>query len=130
MHFLRPARKFRWNSLVHKKARLPTMRTRAMRKFVASDRLGARMCQGTFLFTEEKGFEPLRRCYRPTGVRSQTLQPLGYSSCYCSPVNYTILFLLWVVGKSFLFDFFYIVNVIKRAQCFNDVTVFFIFFSS
>ena len=33
-----------------------------------------------FLQAEEKGFEPLRRCYRPTGVRSQTLQPLGYSS--------------------------------------------------
>lgn len=30
--------------------------------------------------TEEEGFEPSRRCYRPTGVRSQTLQPLGYSS--------------------------------------------------
>lgn len=30
--------------------------------------------------TEEGGFEPPRRDYRPTGVRSQTLQPLGYSS--------------------------------------------------
>ena len=39
--------------------------------------------QKGIILTEEKGFEPLRRCYRPTGVRSQTLQPLGYSSCYC-----------------------------------------------
>ena len=30
--------------------------------------------------TEEGGFEPPRWDYRPTGVRSQTLQPLGYSS--------------------------------------------------
>ena len=29
---------------------------------------------------EERGFEPPRRCYRPTGIRSRTLQPLGYSS--------------------------------------------------
>ena len=31
---------------------------------------------------QEKGFEPLRRYCRPTGVRSQTLQPLGYSCFY------------------------------------------------
>ena len=41
-----------------------------------------------FLQAEEKGFEPLRRCYRPTGVRSQTLQPLGYSS---KNINYCII---------------------------------------
>ena len=29
---------------------------------------------------ERGGFEPPRRCYRPTGIRSQTLQPLGYLS--------------------------------------------------
>lgn len=41
-----------------------------------------------FLQAEEKGFEPLRRCYRPTGVRSQTLQPLGYSSRLLSIIQY------------------------------------------
>ena len=29
---------------------------------------------------ERGGFEPPRRYYRPTGIRSQTLQPLGYLS--------------------------------------------------
>ena len=29
---------------------------------------------------EREGFEPSRRYYRPTGIRSQTLQPLGYLS--------------------------------------------------
>ena len=35
-----------------------------------------------FCIAEKKGFEPLRR-FRPTGVRSQTLQPLGYFSVFC-----------------------------------------------
>ena len=32
------------------------------------------------LMAEREGFEPSRRYYRPTGIRSQTLQPLGYLS--------------------------------------------------
>ena len=39
--------------------------------------------------TEEEGFEPSRRCYRPTGVRSQTLQPLGYSSGLIDKISLT-----------------------------------------
>ncbi len=43
--------------------------------------------------TEEGGFEPPRRDYRPTGVRSQTLQPLGYSSKNNSlPIEYNKYF--------------------------------------
>ena len=38
--------------------------------------------------TEEGGFEPPRRDYRPTGVRSQTLQPLGYSSICVYYIEY------------------------------------------
>ncbi len=34
---------------------------------------------------EEEGFEP-SRLLQPTGVRSQTLQPLGYSSQCRSPI--------------------------------------------
>ena len=34
------------------------------------------------VMAEKEGFEPSRRRYRPTGVRSQTLQPLGYFSVY------------------------------------------------
>ena len=42
---------------------------------------------------QEKGFEPLRRCYRPTGVRSQTLQPLGYSCKATTALYYRCLHL-------------------------------------
>ena len=59
-----------------------------------------------FLQAEEKGFEPLRRCYRPTGVRSQTLQPLGYSSKKYQLLHYTLKIVFWVVvGGNFLFLF-------------------------
>ena len=45
------------------------------------------------LLAERGGFEPPRRSYRPTGIRSQTLQPLGYlsiSNCI-SNRDYTII---------------------------------------
>ena len=37
---------------------------------------------------EREGFEPPRRYYRPTGIRSQTLQPLGYLSTAMVIITY------------------------------------------
>ncbi len=37
-------------------------------------------CISRAYMAEREGFEPSRRYYRPTGIRSQTLQPLGYLS--------------------------------------------------
>lgn len=43
------------------------------------------MLKDLHTLAEEIGFEPTRRCYRPTGIRSRTLQPLGYSSILTPP---------------------------------------------
>ena len=43
----------------------------------------------TVTMAERGGFEPPRRYYRPTGIRSQTLQPLGYLSTAMVIITYS-----------------------------------------
>ena len=62
---------------------------------------------------ERGGFEPPRRYYRPTGIRSQTLQPLGYLSTAGFIVSQLTLLFQSKNQRESIWDGVFVITVIR-----------------